>query len=247
MKRSERHHLKENELAHSVARAREVLEQQRRPIFGTVAVAVVLAAVVGGFAIWRQQTNARASAMLAEAMVVSDAQVVAPAPAADPKTPPAPQPPNTYPTEKAKLESALSKFTAVADKYPRTHAGIGARYHEAATLAALGRSAEAERQYQQVIDRDGDGIYGRVARLGLAEVRVQAKRYDEAITIYKELSSSATKDFPADAVLIRLANAYAAAGRQADARQTLNRILSEFPTSPYSTDARQELDRLGGS
>lgn len=247
MKRSERHHLKENELAQSVARARAVFETKRRPIAGTVIVAVVLATAIGGYAIWRQRTNARASAMLADAMVVADAQVVAPAPATDPKTPPAPQAPNTYPTQKAKLEAALAKFTAVADAYPRTQPGIAARYHEAATLAALGRTAEAERQYQQVIDRNGDGLYGRVARLGLAEVRVRAKRYDEAITLYKELSSTATKDFPTDAVLMRLATAYAAAGRQADARQTLNRIVSEFPTSPYVTDARQELDRLGGS
>jgi len=247
MKRSERHHLKENELAQSVARAREVLETKRRPIVGSVVAVVVIAAAVGGFALWRQQTNARASGMLAEAMVVSDAQVVAPAPAADPKTPPPAPPPNTYPTEKAKHEAALSKFTAVADKYPRTRAGIAARYHEATTLAALGRHAEAERQYQQVVERDGNGIYGRMARLGLAEVRLKAKRYDEAITIYKELSGSGTKDLPADAILIRLASAYAAAGRQADARQTLNRIINEFPTSPYTTDARQELDRLGGS
>ena len=245
MKRSERHHLKENELAQSVARAREVLETKARPIGGLVAAIVIVAAAVGGYALWRQNLNARASAMLAEAMVVADAQVVAPAPATDPKSPPPAPPPNSYPTEKAKLEAALAKFTAAADKYPRTQAGITARYHEATTLAMLGRNAEAERQYQQVVDRNGDGIYGRMARLGLAEVRVHAERYDEAITIYKDLTSSTTKDMPADAVLMRLANAYAAAGRPSDARQTLNRVVNEFPTSPYSTDARQELDRMG--
>ena len=79
-------------------------------------------------------------------MVVADAQVVEPvAPAPGQKLPPLP--PNTFPTERAKLEAVLPKFLAAADAYPDTMAGIAARYHAAATLAALGRRADAKQRY----------------------------------------------------------------------------------------------------
>ena len=72
--------------------------------------------------------------------------------------------------------SGVSKFLAAADAYPDTTAGIAARYHAAATLAALGRQAEARQRYAEVIDRDGRGVYGKMAKLGQAELNVQEKR-----------------------------------------------------------------------
>ncbi len=68
---------------------------------------------------------------------------------------PAPLPqPGTFQTEKEKLEAALPKFLEAANKYPNSDAGIAARYHAAAMLAALGRYAEAEQRFKEV-DRQG--------------------------------------------------------------------------------------------
>jgi predicted negative regulator of RcsB-dependent stress response len=210
-------------------------------------VAVVLVALaVGGYAWWKQRQDAKASALLAEALAVSEAPVApTPTPSPDgspaPATPPAP---GSYPTEQARLQAALPKFLAAAEAYPSATPGIAARYHAAATLVALGKDDEALRRYQEVIDRAGTSLYGRVARLGVAEVQVRQGKYDPAINTLKELSTSAKDDLPVDGILMQLGRAYALAGRTAEAAQSFKRITDEFTTSPYAADAKRELDGL---
>ncbi len=260
MKRSERRHLKQNELVTSVARLQETFQAQRRTIIGGAVAALVVVLAAVGFFVWRSESQARAQAMLADALATLEAPVVPPSPAPSPApttpaaaptpaTPatPATPPPGSYPSEKAKLEAAVPKLMAAANAHPSADAGIAARYHAAATLASLGRAAEAEQRYREVIDRAGNGLYGQMARLGLAAVQIQAKRYDEAITAIKEISSKPDGELPQDALLMQLGRAYAAAGRRTDAIQTYKRIVQEFPQSLYLTDARREVEALEAS
>ncbi len=243
MKARERQRLKKDEVAETLQDVYLRAAQHRNRIAAAIAAAVILVLAVGGWTWYRSNQTARAGAMLAEALVISEAQVMAPAAPAEGQ-PPAPQPPNTYPTEEAKLEAALPKFLAAADAYPSTTAGLAARYHAATTLAALGRGDEARTQYQQVIDRGRRGLYGRMARLGLAELDLQAGRHDEAIAALHELSLDVKGDVPVDAVLVQLGEAYLAAGKTAEAQQAFQRVTTEFADSPYATDAQQRLDAL---
>src|SRR4030095_13815829 len=172
MKGIERHKLKENDFARTVAHARDALET-RRSEFGVIAlVAALVVAAALGYYWWRSSRNAAADTMLANAVAIYDAPVVPVAPPAPGSPPPVPQP-GTYPTEQAKLQAALPKFTEAADAYPSTAQGIAARYHAAGILAGLGRFAEAEQRYQEVASKAGqNSIYGRTARLGLAHASV---------------------------------------------------------------------------
>jgi hypothetical protein len=241
MKRTERKHLKENELARSMARASHTITRHRRPLAAGAIAVFVLVVAIAGFFVWRERRNTAASENLAQAMAVMDARVV---PASEgTATPPTA---GTYPTEKARLEAALPRFQAVADRYPSTQAGIAARYQAAGILAALGRPAEAMARYQEVVERGG-GIYADMARLGLAEMQALSGRHDEAITTWQELSRQTGTNLPLDGILMQLGRTYEAAGRTADAVQTYKRIVDEFPTSPYAPEARQGLDRLGQS
>ena len=43
---------------------------------------------------------------------------------------------------------------------------------------------------------------------------------------------------------MQLGRTYLEAGKRSDAQQTFNRLVEEFPDSPYSGDARKELDSL---
>jgi TolA-binding protein len=214
----------------------------------TIVAIVVLALAVGGFMWWRQQRNAQAAGMLAEAMAVAEAPVAPATPPPAPGETPAAQtptpPPGSYPTEKAKLEAAVPKFMAAAEAYPATASGLAARYHAAAGLAALGRDTEAEQRYRQVIEAGGTSLYARMAQLGLAEVQVRQKQFDPAINALKELSTAAKDDLPVDGILMQLGRTYLLAGRKAEATQTFKRITDEFPTSLYAAEARRELDAL---
>jgi TolA-binding protein len=244
MKRTERHHLKENELAHTLARVNDALSTRGREIGFAIVALLVVAAAIGAFLLWRGRTEAAAGALLAEALTIAEAPVAPPAPPPQPGATPPAAPPNSYPTEQAKLEAALPKFLDVVGRYPSTDAGLTARYQAACTLAELGRAAEAQVKYQEVIDQDSTGIYGQMARLGLANLEVAGGQFDRAITIYKELTADRESRLPLDGILMQLGHAYARAGKTSDARQTFTRVIDEFPQSLYTPQAKQELAKL---
>ncbi len=243
MKSVERHKLKENEFARSVAQARETLEQRKRDLTVMAAVVVGLLIVVAAFVWWRESRAAAANGKLAQALAIYDAPVV-PIPKPAPGSPPPVQQPGTYPTDEAKFDASLPLFIETANQYPSAQAGITARYTAASILARTGKLAEAEQQYQQVIDKAGSGIYSKTARLGLADVQVAQGKFDNAISIYTELSRDPNSQIPVDSVLMQLGRTYARAGRKEEAAGTYNRIISEYPQSIYGADARRELETV---
>jgi FimV-like protein len=248
MKTSERHHLKHNELANVLGRAGDYYTTHRRTLTSTIAAVVVALVAIGGFLGWRQNVESRSRTMLAEAMVIADARVQPPAPppgstADKPGT--AVQAPGTYPTEKAKLEAALPQFLAAADAYPRSQAGLTARYRAASTLVQLSRFDEAIAQYDRVMS-DGSGMLARTARLGKAEAALRAGRHDAAIAAFKEMSEAKDGALPVEAVLMELARAYRAAGKNDEARKTLSQIIEQHAESPVAAEAKQQLEKLPG-
>ena len=241
MKATERHRLKQNEFARTVAHAQEVMASRGRDITTLVIVVIAAIALAAGYALWRQSRNQKATALLAEGLAAEEAPVVAPA-APAPGSPVPLQQAGTYPTEQAKLEAALPKLQRAADAYPNADAGITARYHLAGALAALGRYTEAEQRYKEVVDKAGSNVYGRTAKLGLADAQVAQAKYEDAIRIYQELSTDKNSQLPLDGVLMQLGRAYMKAGKKNEAAHAFTRIVEEFPQSLYGADARREME-----
>jgi predicted negative regulator of RcsB-dependent stress response len=238
MKTKERHHLKENELGKLARQARETVETRRSETTAIAVVVVVAAALAFGYFGWRQHVQTKAHGLLAEAMAVQDARV---------GPPPAPGTPSAglyFPTERERSQAALTKFRIAADAYPSTDAGIYARYQEGATSLALGTTPGAIAAYQQVIKESGDGFYGQMGRLGLAEAQARAGQYDTAINTFKELAQRKDGPLPVDGILMQLGRTYLEAGKRSDAQQTFNRLVEEYPESPFTGDARREIETL---
>jgi TolA-binding protein len=177
--------------------------------------------------------------MLGDAIVIMQAPVEEPKPGAKPGV-------TGYPTVQARAEAALAKFAEVYNAYPSTPAGIASRYYAASALAMLGRHAEAAARFQETVDRAGaNSFYGRVARLGVVEANAQAKKYDEAISAAQALVNNTSDDtIPRDALLMELGRVQAAAGKKAEAKQTLDKMIADFPGSPYVVEAKKMLAEL---
>ena len=235
MKRAERHHLKENEL-HTLARdVRDQFEgRQREAMLGLAAVGVVVIVAIAFFA-WRERQQTQAATLLAGAVAVKDARIGPPGTAEQGLR---------FNNERERAQASLTKFKTAADAYPSTDAGLYARLEEAATYMTLGNPAQAAASFQQVIDKGGNSIYGQSARLGLAGAQAAQGQYDQAINAFKELAQRKDGPLPVDGILMQLGRTYLDAGKRADAQQTFNRLVEEFPDSPFTADARRELEQL---
>jgi len=250
MKRQERHHLKENELVHTIEATRDFMESRKREIGIGVIVVLVLGVLGAGAMLYRQRTQSRGVELLADAMVALNARVVpAGAPGSGEDIPASASlgATGSFATEGAKLNAALPKLQAAADAYPDSSAGITARYHLAGALAALSRHDEAIKQFDEVIRRAGSGsIYGRMARLGKADTQARTGQVDAAIATWKEMAAATSGDFPVDAILMELARAYAQKGEKEEARKTFSQLIDQHPNSPYTQEARTQLESLKG-
>jgi len=238
MKRTERHHLKENELERIALQARETVEARRREITAAIIALVVVGAAAIGYFVWHDRTESRAHALLADALAVQQVRVGPPA------APGTPNPTASFPTERDRAQAALAKFKLAADRYPSTDAGIYARYQVAVTEMTLGDPAAAAAAYQAVIQHGGGSIYTQMARLGLAEAQARSGQYDQAIDTFKELSQRKDGPLPVDGVLMQLGRTYLQAGKRTEAQQTFTRLVEEYPDSPFNADAKKELDGL---
>ncbi|MEQ1760546.1 MAG: tetratricopeptide repeat protein [Vicinamibacterales bacterium] len=249
MKRTERHHLKENELAQRLTAATEFVESNRQQLMTIVGGIVVVALIAGGIYAWRARTDSRGQDLLADAMTTLNARVVpaTPATATTPGELPAAASMGalgTYSSQEAKLTAALPKLKAAADAFPDSPAGITARYHYAGTLAALGRHQDAIAAFDEVTAKAGGSIYGRMATLGKADTQTKAGQLDQAITSWKSLVDQKDASIPEDAILMELAKAYQAKGNVEEARKTFTQLVDQHPTSPYVAEARAELELL---
>jgi tetratricopeptide (TPR) repeat protein len=236
VKRTERHHLKDNELVNLAVRVRRFGEERQRALVGATLAILVLVGAVFGYFWWQRRIEARADVMMTEASVVEETPVVA--------RPDAKTTTKTFATERARMEAALEKYKAVADEYPRSDAGLLARYKEAGVLLALDRSKEALAAYQDVVNRAGDRMISQTARLGLAEAHARLGEHDQAIKAYQDAAARTDGAVPMEAVLMQLGRAYLTAGKTEDARQTFSRVVKEFGASPLSAEAQRELDLL---
>ena len=247
MRREERHHLKKNPLAVFVSQAQDAVHESGRTLWIVAVVAVVGLVGIIGYVSWQQHQSDRAGDLLAEAMALKNAEVVAPPEAeVDATDAPWEQPPNSFPSEKARLEAASVRLLAAANAYPNTLQGITARFEAATVLVALGRFEEADAQYQQVIELDRGQLYGRMARLGLAESHLANGDYPRAISLLEGETGTTDSRIPVDAILMRLGRAYRLAGQDSDALAAYSRVVEEFPLSAYFSNAQREAETLRG-
>lgn len=242
MKAAERQRLKENDFVRTVEQTVGAIKGHRDQFtLGAIVVAVVILGA-GGYFFWSHSRDNRAGEMFGEAMAITESPISPPS-----TLPGAVQAPGTYPTDKARQEAALAAFQAVAKAYPSTNAGMAGSYQAASALLTLDRLQEAEQAFQDVATRAGSGLYGPLARLGLAETYAAERQFDKAIPVYNDLAAQRDGTLPVDGILMQLGQTCVQAGRTQDARAAFKRVVDEFPESTYVQSARQQLAQISAS
>lgn len=217
------------ELAYGVAKNNAVR------IIAVIAGLVVLAAAIYGFFVWQGKREIKAQTQLADAIRIWESPIGQPGPGGK----------IDFSTEQEKVAKAEPLFAAIAADYSGRDAADVAGLYLAQILASKGDMKGAEEHLQKFVGAHPDHLLGASARIGLYNLQIAAgnEGAKKAIAALEQELNSAKNPLPVDTVLALLAQAYEVLGDDAKARDAYQRIVNEFPDSPYTLEAQRKTFR----
>jgi tetratricopeptide (TPR) repeat protein len=211
------------------------VEHKNKVIAGAIILVVLISAALGSWYYLEQQDD-KASADFGKAVRVLDTPV---RPAGMPAQPDYP----SFASAQERATEARKQFQAIVTKYPHTRSADFSRYFLGVTSATLGDNAAAERELKAVADGHNADLSG-LAKMALAAVYRNTNRTKDAVDLYKQLIAKPTETAGKLAAEIQLAEAYQAAGMNADAKKQYEQIQKDDPKSPAAQLAGQKLQEL---
>jgi tetratricopeptide (TPR) repeat protein len=222
-----RRDLKRNELVATMGRTVDYVQHHRGGVTKTIAAAVGVVVVAGGFVLWRAWRERDAGRHLSLGLAALETPLVG--------EPAAKQAAKTYPDAAARQRDAETHWKKAADR-----SGTVAGRAASLLLAARESRAEGAAAFTKMA-RSKRGEIAGAAELDAARVLAGAGRTTEAIDRLKHAIESSDVTAPKDALLFALAEIYEKSGAGADARAVYQRLVNDYPESPYRSDARAKL------
>jgi tetratricopeptide (TPR) repeat protein len=235
-----RHQLKQDAFSRVTIGAAEKtahwsVEHRNTLAIAVVAVAVVVAAVAGGWYYLSAQDE-KASFDLSQAVRTLEAPIRPAGVPAQPDTP-------SYASAKERAETASKQFQTILDKYPHTRTADMARYFLGVTSATAGDNANAEKDFQTVVST-GNKELASVAKLALATLYGNTNRTKDAVALYQELINKPTASVSKVTAQLQLAELYQASNQPVDAKRLYEQIKKDNPSTDGGQLATQKLAEL---
>ena len=232
-----RHQLKQDAFrAQTTETLSWAVEHQSKLVAAGVAVAVIVAVLLGGWA-YVSYRDQQAQADLASAIQKYNA------PIRPPGTPDIPDV-LSYGSSQERARAANTEFTRVADKYSFTQSGRLARYFAGVTAHDLGDNANAEQALKSVAGSRYKEVAS-LAKMALAALYHDTNRNTQAIETYKDLIEHPTASVGKSAAQFMLASIYEQTGQQDQARVLYQQMQKENPASPVAQLATQKMQAMG--
>jgi tetratricopeptide (TPR) repeat protein len=233
-----RKEIKRNEFAEAVEKTVHYAESHRGPLVqGIVAVLVVLV-LVGLFFAYRSHRAAKAAEDLSLAILVYDAPLDATAPKPDDPHQP------SFRDEASRRAKARERFEDVRSRYGSTRAGAVATSYLGRIAAEQGDQAQARKLWQEVAGGSADPMLASEVHLSLLKLDLAEGKKDEVAKSLEAMLEKGEKPMPEDMILYELASVREQLGRTDEALSAYQRILDEFPRSPYGSEAQQRVSIL---
>jgi predicted negative regulator of RcsB-dependent stress response len=229
-----RHALKKDKFAQATASSVSWVSVHRSGVMRwAISAAVVLVAVVGGLVFWSLRSTAADSA-LGAALDTYDAALAVPG---------APAENGVYATAADRSKAANKQFVAVAQQFGWLPDGAKAHYFAGITYQDLGQTASAETELKAAAGAWswGDRNLSNLAKLALAGLYHQTARDPQAIDIYNALAAKPSETVSASVAQLDLADLYAAAGKQDQARAIWAKVKDADKDGAAGSIAAQKL------
>lgn len=226
-KKITRKQLKRNDLVETMGKTVDYVSHHRKGVTEGIVAAAVVVLLIGGFLLLRTYRENQAGKNLSAGLAALDVPIAG--------TPASAGAVKTFATVEVRNKEVNSALRKAAEQ-PGTSAGRAA----VLILAAREKPSNA-----------GD-VFARTAREAKAEVAASAEldaarllasqgKKTEAIDRLKRAIESPASAAPKDALLFALGQVYEDSGSVSDARATFQRLITDYPNSPYRNDARQKI------
>ncbi len=236
-----RKEIKRDDFASAMGRGVEYAGSHVRTIVYAVVGVLLLAALGIGIYYWRSHRATEAGQALAKAVKVYQAPVVTTG--AKPNDPESP----SFPTPEAHRAAARKAVEKVRADYGSTVAGDVAGLYLAQIDAEEGKLAEARKLWQSFVDEHPKHMLAAEARLNLIHLDRQQGKAEEVVKELRGMLENVEKGdspLPQDVLLHELGATLEEVKRPLEAAQAYQRILDEFPQSPYRQEAQQKVSAL---
>ena len=220
-----RKELKRNDLVETFGRTVDYVTSHRRGVGEGVAVAAGLVLLVGGFFAVKAYRENRAGRELSAGLSALDAPLGS--------EPGASSAPMSFPTAAARDDAAAEHLRKAA-----SYGGTTPARAAALILAARGGKGTAADSFERAA-RDARFEVAAAAEIDAARLLASQGKITEAVERLKRAVESPEATVPKDALLFALAQIYEGSGASSDARSIYQRIVNDYPNSPYRADARQ--------
>jgi len=147
-------------------------------------------------------------------------------------------------TPKGDPAAAEEQLRSVIADHGRTAQADEARLYLARILLQKGETEEARDLLVKITDRHRDDALGRVAMLDLIHLRIASGQAAEVATELETMVVGENPSLPRDVALYELGTLYIKEQQLDKAREYLEKLVEELPSSPYSSQASQRISEL---
>jgi hypothetical protein len=196
----------QEKLGTKIEEAGKKLEGKGRTILYSLAAVAGAALIFGVFYVLNSRSAAEAQTALGKAIETSQAPISA-------TPPPAGSTQRTFKSERERAEASIAEFQSVAEKYGGD-VGEKARYFVAVNRLFIDRPAAIAELQGIASDRSP---VGKLAKYALAQTYAADGKYDDAATLYRELSAMPDPVVAKDTLNFELAGIFQKQGKNQEA------------------------------
>lgn len=194
MDKHERESLKHDVFVEEVTHSIDYAATHKKQLGTYIGIGLAVLAAAGGWWWWSEKQAAERQTALQGALQDQQAAV---GPGTNPSI-------RIYPTQEAKEAAIVKSFTEIANKWPSSDEAAIGHYYIGITYADQGKMAEAEKEWQTVVDK-GSKEYASLARFALAQLYAKQGKTAQAEQLLRYLVDNPTVLFSKENAQIELA------------------------------------------
>lgn len=214
----------------------EWVRRHRRKLIAGVATLALAIVALAGWALWVRLSEGDAQALLAEAMTAYAAPV-----RPDGEGAAAGDRELSFPSEAARRTRSQELFERVVKEHRASDAADVGRVYLGLMAADDGAAERARELWRDFIDEHPRHMLAAEVRLNLYALDRADGKAEEVAAELEAMLEDARRPLPEDVVLNELAVTLESLGRQEDAAEHYQRLVTEFAESPYAFAAREKV------